>query len=331
MSISQVRDKVVQWMNGITYEGIPEPVHEDDTSTITSISSVESGQERNEESSFIPLMMGLTANAMTSNGVVIARNSNHKIMIKEVQEHLLIPEYPATSADGILHFIHEPNPYPSSKQPDLLPEAEVSQIFNRLMSKIQFATQRRGRPRLVKMDILQKTDDNNKHKAWHRSYICGSVKWCSQHASWLEGPNKEFDHVNLQVLNNKRRILHGRGFFIESINQLLKKETEDLYQAFLRCWEKAGGPCEYNGIKTCEDVVPVMFCRNQNSFLGCPKNSDLEPWHYAYAVHRFAQIDQSYLKVLIEHGMGEKAVECDYIAQPTSRKPFCGMHLLDLY
>jgi hypothetical protein len=39
-------------------------------------------------------------------------------------------------ADGVLHFIHESNPYPPGKHPSLLSEKEISDIFTGLMSKV---------------------------------------------------------------------------------------------------------------------------------------------------------------------------------------------------
>ncbi|KAA8642715.1 uncharacterized protein ATNIH1004_002923 [Aspergillus tanneri] len=141
MAGTEVRERVVEWINNIPIQNEVQESHRDDSSSIISTRSTPSdpGDDIQEQESFTPIVMGLQREAATSDGVVVARNASHKIKVKEIQEHLLIPEYPATAAEGILHFIHDCNPFPSSRNPNDFSEEEINNIFTRLMSKIQFA------------------------------------------------------------------------------------------------------------------------------------------------------------------------------------------------
>ncbi|PYH88477.1 hypothetical protein BO71DRAFT_403826 [Aspergillus ellipticus CBS 707.79] len=194
------------------------------------------------------------------------------------------------------------------------------------MSNIQYATHHTGKAKIVNMDLLRKIGDNNKHKAWHRSYICSGAKYCI-HAEHLMFDAPEYNNVqeNLELFNQLPS-LGSRGFYTNQIDNLIKQETESLYSAFLHLWNKKPQErCKFQntGISTCMAQNPVMFERNGHIFLGCPKNSDMEPWHYAFAVRRFAQIDKSYLQSLIQYGFCDISDICSFITQPTARRRFC--------
>lgn len=60
-------------------------------------------------------------------------------------------------------------------------------------------------------------------------------------------------------------------------------------------------------------------------YIGCPFNSDYEPWHKAIAVPQLTRrIDIRYLKILVENGIQHQRDECTYIGQTTERKKLCG-------
>jgi hypothetical protein len=63
-------------------------------------------------------------------GAVISSNGRSKISVSEVIDHLVMPEYPATSENGILHFIHSENPIQSDEK------AAIQEAFTREMSKV---------------------------------------------------------------------------------------------------------------------------------------------------------------------------------------------------
>lgn len=67
-------------------------------------------------------------------GAVISSNGRSKVTVDEVQEHMVIPDYPHTkdSATGILHIINIENPMPSGE----LNSNEVNNVFTQLMSKV---------------------------------------------------------------------------------------------------------------------------------------------------------------------------------------------------
>ena len=60
-------------------------------------------------------------------GVVISSNDQSKITADEVQEHMIMPDYPHTkdSQTGILHIINMENPMPS----DVLESDKVNDVF----------------------------------------------------------------------------------------------------------------------------------------------------------------------------------------------------------
>src|SRR6267378_1276029 len=51
-------------------------------------------------------------------GAIISSNGKNKVTITEVQEHLMMPDYPETSNEGVLHFIHSKNPIDQNPSED---------------------------------------------------------------------------------------------------------------------------------------------------------------------------------------------------------------------
>lgn len=71
----------------------------------------------------------------------VSTNGPQDVLVDEVQEHLVIPEYPDTkeSGVGIAHFVHCPNPIPNAVYD--LDEAsikrQVSEAFTQVMSSVR--------------------------------------------------------------------------------------------------------------------------------------------------------------------------------------------------
>lgn len=67
-------------------------------------------------------------------GAVVSSNGRSKVIVDEVQEHMVMPDYPHTkdSATGILHIINMENPMPSGE----LNSNQVNNVFTQLMSKV---------------------------------------------------------------------------------------------------------------------------------------------------------------------------------------------------
>jgi hypothetical protein len=82
--------------------------------------------------------MGLTPSHIQQQGLVISANNHGRIIIDKIQEHVLMPDYPATkdsqslSDPGILHFIH----CPKSPIPEGTEANKMSSIFTREMSRV---------------------------------------------------------------------------------------------------------------------------------------------------------------------------------------------------
>jgi hypothetical protein len=76
-------------------------------------------------------------NLVTAQGAIISSNGRRKITVSEIQEHLIMPEYPATANEGILHFIHSKNPIQSqSGELQAILDKEIYDGFTDVTSKV---------------------------------------------------------------------------------------------------------------------------------------------------------------------------------------------------
>ncbi|KAL4959544.1 uncharacterized protein BDV14DRAFT_160917 [Aspergillus stella-maris] len=294
----------------------------------------------------IPLLMGLSAAEVQQFGLVVSTNNRSKISIKEIQEHSMMPDYPHTvdsespTEPGILHFIHCSNPIPESLDPtDPKYSEQICNIFSKEMSRIQFSISNTGTAKLHPIPLLSRLDnDNTSSKVWHRSYSCSGVKYCHQldQALLLPGVSGiQYDNFNRVDLRYFKALWAQRQHSYHNLGpkDLLKQKTEHFYLGFLRNWEKgcndreSQAPCCYQGAYTCPDDVPVVFSRNKREFLGCPKNSDTEPWHMAQSINPLsAQLDTLYLKYLTEHQHQKReqpGSKCVFLTQVNSKFKYC--------
>ena len=67
-----------------------------------------------------------------SNGLLVSTNGRHQITVSEVQDHFMIPEYPDTSEDGILHFIHTQSAFDSNDKKSI--EKMVAEHMSKVCS-----------------------------------------------------------------------------------------------------------------------------------------------------------------------------------------------------
>ena len=72
-------------------------------------------------------------NAITTSGAIISSNGRSKISVSEVMDHFIMPDYPATSENGIIHFIHCQNPIQSEDK------SSIREALSREMSKVCLA------------------------------------------------------------------------------------------------------------------------------------------------------------------------------------------------
>ena len=68
----------------------------------------------------------------------MSSNGPKKIVIDEVQEHMMIPDYPHTkdSTTGILHIVHMKNPWQNDTIPDNPSTSSINNTFTNLMSHV---------------------------------------------------------------------------------------------------------------------------------------------------------------------------------------------------
>lgn len=80
-------------------------------------------------------MLGLSQTDVSTDGTLISTNRRDTVTAYEVQEHLLIPEYPATDDNGVLHIIHaSTNPFQDMPSDS----GGINEIFTQLMSAVRF-------------------------------------------------------------------------------------------------------------------------------------------------------------------------------------------------
>jgi hypothetical protein len=66
-------------------------------------------------------------------GAIISSNGQSRTIIHEIQEHLLLPDYPHTSYEGILHFVHCENPLKGIDNTD---KSSICSAFTKFMSGV---------------------------------------------------------------------------------------------------------------------------------------------------------------------------------------------------
>lgn len=115
----------------------PTPSDADSDVSDTESPASERSQTSDSELPDIPLLMGLTYKEIKAYGLIISANNKAKITVDEIQEHLIMPSYPATKDSGsledpgILHFIHCSNPI----GPNIDSES-INAIFTKEMSRV---------------------------------------------------------------------------------------------------------------------------------------------------------------------------------------------------
>ena len=64
----------------------------------------------------------LIQSEITDEGIIVSGKRGSRVLINEIREHFLVPEYPETKSShedkppvGILHFIYIPNPIPKEE------------------------------------------------------------------------------------------------------------------------------------------------------------------------------------------------------------------------
>lgn len=69
---------------------------------------------------------------VTQHGAIISSNGRSKIKVAQITDQFLVPDYPATSDQGIAHFIHCENPI----RGDADGPSVVREACARIMSKV---------------------------------------------------------------------------------------------------------------------------------------------------------------------------------------------------
>ncbi|KAJ5900210.1 uncharacterized protein N7473_004280 [Penicillium subrubescens] len=86
-------------------------------------------------------------------GVKVSGSSRDTVIANEIQEHLILPEYPDTDKDGVLHIIHaSKNPLQNLEDTT----AHVNQITSQLISSVQFSTKHLKSAKQIFTKLLQK-------------------------------------------------------------------------------------------------------------------------------------------------------------------------------
>jgi hypothetical protein len=185
---------------------------------------------------------------------------------------------------------------------------------------------------------------------WHTRLNCTGIKHCQYPHKDILRTSPAYDRVKIENINNLAKEASQR-YQHRTIIEEIRTVTEEFYYGFLQTWESSRG-CSFPVTKEsiCLAQAPYVFERNnvrkfklayfvsysigytytkhiQSTFVGCPLNSNLEPWHRATAIPRLTiRIDLEYFKSLVQYGYCEKKQSCTYIGQTSSRQTFCGKH-----
>jgi hypothetical protein len=99
------------------------------------LSDVNSDQDDEENRSNLDSSIAPSNASIITGGTKISSSSKDAIITHEVQEHLILPEYPDTDEDGILHIIHaSENPLQDIESTS----AGVNEVCSQLMSSVCF-------------------------------------------------------------------------------------------------------------------------------------------------------------------------------------------------
>lgn len=197
-----------------------------------------------ESNAGIPLSMGLIdvgyaiylnsayANQMqseiTDNGIVVSGKRGNRVLVDEIREHFMIPEYPETKTSheertpvGILHFIHVSNPIPQevptpedinngfmqiASEVCLLHMLTIIWMYAHTM-QIQFSMQNRTGFNSTTVPLLARADapQDETCQAWHKSYNCTSVRSCTKQAPTVIQAKDEYNNVHPSLFQSMRR------------------------------------------------------------------------------------------------------------------------------
>lgn len=97
-------------------------------------------QEDNRDQSLVSStpfssLIGLNSANVSANGAKISSNGRENVLAYELQEHLLVPDYPDTDKRGVLHLIHlKRNPLENLSND----ENAINEVFTQLMSSVCF-------------------------------------------------------------------------------------------------------------------------------------------------------------------------------------------------
>lgn len=80
------------------------------------------------------------------------------------------------------------------------------------------------------MQLLTNEDSLDTSKAYHRSYLCSSIKCCTKRSSYIDtsipgNDVQDYDNVNPLIWRYLRAI-SGDGYYGKHADTLVKEETE---------------------------------------------------------------------------------------------------------
>ncbi|KAJ5110975.1 hypothetical protein N7532_001510 [Penicillium argentinense] len=235
---------------------------------------------------------------VSRDGTIVSGSSRDAVIAYEVQDHLMLPEYPDTDENGVLHIIHvSKNPLQNVESSS----REINEIFTQLMSSVQFSTKHLKSAKQIYTKLLQKDPKDKESRSWHRSYQCTGIQHCHQVHPSLITPSPRYNRVKPSL-------------FLELQFQAAKPVYSSIRQEIEQ--------------RTREGQKPRVWIRNGTTFIGCPNHSPEQTWHYAQAVsNSSARVDIGFLKLLCEkdgmRAIGYNTRDCHFVLHRAAKRQHC--------
>ncbi|ORY59327.1 uncharacterized protein BCR38DRAFT_413020 [Pseudomassariella vexata] len=303
-------EKLILWLNGVTQD-------EDTQQGLYS-------SQWDIPSEAIPYM-GFSPEMIENFGLIISSNGRQRVQVHQIEYYYILPEYTHTRSTGIATFVHVAKPL----LPDNPTPQEISAAFTKIKTQIEFSLGNgngNGRYNITSLKFLHSNRKLN--QAWHMPYKCSDIRVCGHVHPKVTSYTEEYNRVDVSQIRNIVRELPKPT--LSSIQQMLKEAIENQYNAFLQLWQAEGtAPCQPfkkdRYPRCCKGQRLTVFYRNRIPFIGCPKNSDGEPWHTAWSLPSYkSSIDIAYLRALCESCITGEKDQCVWIGRPEQKRQYYG-------
>ncbi|KAK2050608.1 hypothetical protein LZ31DRAFT_571756, partial [Colletotrichum somersetense] len=267
--------------------------------------------------------MGQTEDSINQFGILLNHRGKGRTAARSIQDHLTPPLYPPTSEDGILHCIT------SFAHKEDVTKDEAKELIKALSDTIQYSTHYKERISKQSCLVFGNTSKNN--KVWHQSLTYSGVKHCEFVSKSLLRPNRLYNEGKAIQVHQKLHQKTKRLRIAPTLEENIRSQTEAYFESIQGRWQ-VNDPCKQPGqngdrdIYTCQGQRFEVFTRNEITYIGCRRSSNIEPWHTAYSIPRSqSQINIEYLRQLCLIGqLRGWSDKCVWAGKMSSTRQTCG-------